>query len=51
MRSSTSPFRGTGSDNIHIIVEKLQNENTTLVDEIKILKTKSRKVADLEERI
>ena len=48
---STSPFRSHTPEAIQGLISRLESENTALVDEINILKTKSRKVHELEEKI
>jgi hypothetical protein len=59
-RSSTSPFRGTGggrsnnggnSESLELLIRSLERENNSLVEEINILKSKNKKVGDLEEKI
>jgi hypothetical protein len=59
-RSSTSPFRNTGStrpvqggnnESLELLIRSLERENNSLVEEINILKSKNKKVGDLEEKI
>lgn len=58
-RSSTSPFRGiAGSstrpgsiESTEMIIRTLEQENTTLVEEINILKAKGKKMSELEDKI
>lgn len=55
-RSSTSPFRGNtrtaggSSESLEQLIRSLERENNSLVEEVNILKQKSRKVNDLEEK-
>jgi hypothetical protein len=56
-RSSTSPYRATGTngqrppaggDSLELLVRSLERENNSLVEEVNILKMKSKKVNELE---
>jgi hypothetical protein len=62
-RSSTSPFRGgstpastlprgAGStpESLELLIRSLERENTSLVEEVNILKQKSKKVNELEDK-
>lgn len=59
-RSSTSPYRATGAtgqrppptggDSLELLVRSLQRENNSLVEEVNILKMKSKKVNELEQK-
>ncbi len=58
-RSSTSPYRASGPtpartsqtattpESLELLIRSLERENTSLVEEINILKMKSKKVNDL----
>lgn len=54
-RSSTSPFRGTagtstrtgGIESAEMLIRTLEQENTSLVEEINILKAKGKKMSEL----
>ncbi len=59
-RSSTSPFRGgvsniqrqsiapgSGPESMELLIRSLERENTSLVEEVNILKQKSKKVNEL----
>jgi uncharacterized protein YoxC len=58
-RSSTSPFRSTalrstnggGSESLEMVIRSLERENNSLVEENIMLKNKSKKVAELEDKI
>jgi hypothetical protein len=59
-RSSTSPFRssiapqqrptGNGPESMELLIRSLERENTSLVEEVNILKQKSKKVNELEDK-
>lgn len=55
-RSSTSPFRNNGtsrpttggnSESLELLIRSLERENNSLVEELTMLKNKTKKVADL----
>ena len=59
-RSSTSPFRNTGAnrpttggsnESLELLIRSLERENNSLVEELTMLKNKTKKVGDLEEKI
>ena len=58
-RSSTSPFRtntlrsnvGASSESLEMLVRSLERENSSLVEEINVLKTKNKKTAELEDKV
>lgn len=62
-RSSTSPFRGTGTaatrlpagssstpESLELLIRSLQRENSSLVQQVNILKQKGKKVNELEDK-
>jgi hypothetical protein len=61
-RSSTSPYRASGTaaqrstisgstpESLELLVRSLERENNSLVEEINILKQKSKKVNELEDK-
>ena len=61
-RSSTSPYRASGAvgsrggasggnpDSLELLIKSLERENNSLVEEINILKMKSKKVNELEDK-
>lgn len=63
-RSSTSPYRGVGAggvggkttgagttpESLELLIRSLERENNSLVEEINIMKTKSKKLNDLEDK-
>ena len=55
-RSSTSPFRNTGAnrpttggnnESLELLIRSLERENNSLVEELTMLKNKTKKVGDL----
>jgi hypothetical protein len=55
-RSSTSPFRNTpasrpttggNNESLELLIRSLERENNSLVEELTMLKNKTKKVADL----
>lgn len=58
-RSNISPYKGltagrttaTGPESLELLIKSLERENNSLVEEVNILKQKSRKVTDLEDKI
>ena len=59
-RSSTSPYRGVGGgtratggqppESLELLIRSLERENSGLVEEISVLKMKSKKVNELEDK-
>lgn len=62
-RSSTSPFRGTGTaasrvpigssstpESLELLIRSLERENNGLVEEMNVLKQKTKKVNELEDK-